>query len=222
MIAVISDIHGNLTALNSVLDHMNNPDSIIFCGDVVGYGPKPRECLRLVEEKADYFVSGNHDRIVLTSRTYNSESAREGIRHSKANLHNRDFEWLSSIPREIEEEIDDRSLRVIHSHPDPSSIKHVHKDEIREEFGGYLDTDILIYGHTHVPVNQTYEDCLVLNPGSVGQPRDSDSRASYATIDLESLNAEIHRVEYDISETEEAIEEANLPKRTAQRLYNGN
>ena len=222
MIAVISDIHGNLTALESVLNDMDSPEYIICAGDIVGYGPKPRECLKIVKEEADYVISGNHDRIVLTAETYNSESAREGIKHSKTRLYNEDFEWLSSIPKEISSEINSRSFRLIHSHPQPEYMKHVYENEILGEFEDYLDKDLLIYGHTHVPVNQTYNDCLVLNPGSVGQPRDSDKRASYATINTENMSSDIHRVKYDISDTQKAVKKSGLPDRTAERLYDGN
>lgn len=221
MIGIVSDIHGNITAIRAVLEDMEDVDCIVCCGDIVGYGPKPRECVQLIKDNSDIVISGNHDNMVVGSGNYNSNSAREGIKHARKQLYNDDFRWLENLQDSRVEEIAGLDFRIVHASPS-GGINHIYEDQLEDAFSEYFDTDVFLYGHTHIPVNKFIDGCLVINPGSVGQPRDGDSRASYATIDPDNLEAEIHRVEYNIDQTRDNIEDYSLPSRTAERLYEGN
>jgi putative phosphoesterase len=221
-VAIISDIHGNLTALEAVEDKLDDlgVEYALCAGDIVGYGPRPRQCVDKVHQMVGGTVSGNHDRKVINGGSYHSRGARRGIEHAISELENPQFQLLESSPRTVIDETLGVSWQLTHSSPHiTDSVEHVYEDEISSVFGPYIETDVLFYGHTHVPVNTVVEDCLVVNPGSVGQPRDGNPKASFAVIDFESVSAEIHRVQYNIDKTAREIRAADLPEDTAKRLY---
>lgn len=216
-VGIISDTHANLPALERVLEDMPDVDRIICCGDIVGYGPYPKACIDVIRDVSDLTIVGNHDVTVLRGQTYNSTTARHGIEFAKQRLYQEDYEWLDTLSGTAETE----ELQVVHSHPNPDNIAHVYAGRIKTEFSQYFERDIFIYGHTHEPVNTVVDETLVVNPGSVGQPRDGDPRASYAVLDTEDVSCELQRVEYDIDRTVEKLREENFPPEMVERLQEG-
>jgi len=216
-LGVVSDIHSNLVALETVLEDMPDVDRLVCAGDVVGYNPWPAECVEELRERSVPTVMGNHDRMVATGRNFRGNGmAQAGVEHANAALNDVQRAWVENLPRE--RTLADGRVKVVHDHPDVTD-----KYTYPEEFGPHLlgDEDVLILGHTHVQHHEAYADGVVLNPGSVGQPRDRDPRAAYAVVDLDDLTVTEHRVEYDVEAVQQAVQEAGLPPGTADRLTEG-
>lgn len=246
---VISDIHGNLAALEAVLDdaQARKYRETAFLGDALGYGPRPREVLALLRELDPICVLGNHDAWAL-------EIARGGdpvgdgvvgqaLRWQLGQLAPGDLKWVGEWP----DGFDDDQIGGRYRHGSPSAL-NTYVDSLQDareafaQWGGRL----CFVGHTHLP--SAYASLIaptgawikhhalsdggpyqvppparvILNPGSVGQPRDGDPRASYAIYDSRTGVFEVFRVRYDIARTQAEIREAGLPEVLASRLEIGN
>jgi putative phosphoesterase len=216
-VGVISDVHSNRVALERVLADMPAVDALVCAGDVVGYNPWPGECVDELRERDVPTVMGNHDRMVATGENFRGNGmAQAGIRHANEALNDVQRTWVENLPRE--RTLFDGRVKLVHDHPDVQD-----KYTYPEEFGPHLlgEEDALILGHTHVQHHERYDEGVVLNPGSVGQPRDRDPRAAYAVLDLDDLAVTEHRVEYDTEHVQDAVHDAGLPPRTADRLEDG-
>ena len=219
-LAVISDVHGNRTALAAVLEEIESAavDRVACLGDIVGYGPNPSACTASVRQVADFVVQGNHDRTVHTPGRYASHpTAGPGLRHAATELDEEALEWLDSLPEQ--RTVDEGSVLLVHSHPEyrgryvsPYAFETVAQD---------VDAEVLLLGHTHVQSAETAAGTLVVNPGSVGQPRDGDADAAYAIVDTETWTADLRRVEYPIAPVRDAVESVGLPDEAWQRLTEG-
>lgn len=239
-IGVISDVHGNRVALEAVLADLPPVDALVNAGDVVGYNPWPAECVEAMMTPAESPVvpeqvasavertsppdwsgvptaSGNHDRAVVEGTSFRfNKMASAGVEYAREHLTDRHLSWLGDLP--AERTLFDGRLRVVHGHPDDPN-RYTYPDDFRP---GLLDgADALVMGHTHVQHHETYDEGVVLNPGSVGQPRDGDPRAAYAVLDLDDLTVEERRVEYDVARVQAAVEEAGLPDAIGARLMEG-
>lgn len=216
-VAVISDVHANLVALDAVLEDIDGPEEIVCAGDVIGYNPWPAECIERLRELEVPTISGNHDRMLTSGRDFGANSmAQAGIRHARETCSEDELAWLEELP--VERTEFDGRLKLVHGHPDAPD-----RYTYPEDFGPHLlgEEGVLVMGHTHVQGAEAYEEGIVMNPGSVGQPRDRDPRAAYAVVDLDSMDVELRRVEYDIERVVEEIEKVGLPERTAERLRVG-
>ena len=216
-VGVLSDLHANLPALNAVLEDLPPVDALVCAGDVVGYNPWPAECVAFVRERGVPTVMGNHDRAVAAGSTFKFNSmASAGVEYANGQLTDEDLDWLGSLP-ETRWEFDDR-VRIVHGHPDDPD-RYTYPADFDPSLLG--TEDVLVLGHTHVQHAAVYAEGIVVNPGSVGQPRDGDPRAAYAVVDLDSLTVEERRVAYDVDAVRGAIEEAGLPTRLGTRLLEG-
>jgi len=216
-VGVISDIHGNEIALDAVLADMPAVDALVCAGDVVGYNPWHAACVEAVRERQIPTVQGNHDRAVAgDQRVAFNSMAGAGVKHARETLNDDQVDWLAALPEE--RRVFDGRLKIVHGHPDDPD----HYTYPAEFTPGLLDDeDVLVMGHTHVQHHAVFDEGVVCNPGSVGQPRDGDKRAAYAVVDLADLSVEEHRVEYDVDAVVAAIEEAGLPSRIGSRLELG-
>ncbi|WP_281195708.1 metallophosphoesterase [Halorubrum sp. F4] len=244
-VGLLSDVHANLPALEAVLDDMPPVDSIVCAGDVVGYNPWPAECLVRVREVSAGTVRGNHDRTVETPERYRANRMAEaGLEHAKRELSTEGLAWLASLPRATW--FADGRYHLVHSHPAPDREdayvypeefpaldRHLDAlaDDAPDDAGGDRDStgdrgsggdfDGLVLGHTHVQGARSVDGRLVVNPGSVGQPRDGDPDAAYAVLDVDAGEVDLRRVAYDVDRVAEAVEREGLPERTGERLYRG-
>jgi|APHM01.1.fsa_nt_gi phosphoesterase, MJ0936 family len=222
-IGLISDIHANLPALQAVLDDMPAVDRLICAGDIVGYNPYPSACVDLVRERCDTVIKGNHDRTVQTPFQYaHSEMARAGLEYANKALSQEQHEWLESLPPRAE--CADGQFKLAHSHPDPDRLgEYVMPEDFTAVADHLSECRGVVLGHTHVQHAETVDGNTIVNPGSVGQPRDGDPAAAYAVIELRTDMADVslYRTSYDINQIVEKLNETNLPERTAQRLYAG-
>lgn len=214
-LGVISDVHANLPALEAVLDDMPEVDELVCLGDVIGYNPYPGECLDLVREECDVVLQGNHDREIEAPERYGrNEQAFKGLELARKELDSDDVEYLLELPEKSE--LAEGDVLAVHSHPEVTD-QYVMPDDF-PKVEKYLDGyDALLLGHTHVQHEERFDEGLVLNPGSVGQPRDGTS-AAYAVLDTETLKTEFYRTGYDVLEVVEEINRAGLPDETGERL----
>ena len=216
-VGLVSDIHGNKVALDAVLEDMPSVDALLCAGDVVGYNPWPAECLAWVREAGVPTVMGNHDRAVAGGGSFSFNSqAGAGVRYTREHLSEEDIAWLGDLP-DTRVAVDGR-VKVVHGHPDnPDRYTFP-----REFAPGLLDEeDVLVLGHTHIQHHAVFEEGIVVNPGSVGQPRDGDPRAAYALVDMDEMSVDERRVEYDVDRVVAAVEEADLPGEIGRRLREG-
>jgi predicted phosphodiesterase len=239
--AVLSDIHGNVEALQAVLKDIKTRsiDSIICLGDIVGYYPDPERCIELVQEHVDDCVAGNHDyaainRIDIQTFTYYAYAAMEWTRN---HLSDKAKEFLATLPLTIEKD----GIFITHSSPsNPHDWIYVFPDSEDAVFEAFnsLVFRLNFIGHTHWPSIMIQEDDKIIlhsdhsikldsknfyliNVGSVGQPRDFDSRCCYAVYDTDRKDISLVRVPYDYTITQRKILDNNLPAFLAQRLEKG-
>jgi diadenosine tetraphosphatase ApaH/serine/threonine PP2A family protein phosphatase len=237
--AVVSDVHGNLEALRAVLaDAAERADGVLCLGDVVGYGADPEACMALVDESAAVVLAGNHEHGVsgaLDLRWFNA-AARTALVWTRSQLDADGRAWLGSRP--LVADVEDATL--VHASPAaPDEWDYLVTPN--DGFGvfGAFQSRVCFVGHTHVPTvwsvgssgrqyqqdptGITLEDGrrYVLNVGSVGQPRDGDTRASYAVWDVESRAVSFRRVPYDVQTARRKILDAGLPRRLSDRLAVG-
>lgn len=216
-VGVIADIHANLPALEAVLEDLPAVDVLVCAGDVIGYNPWPGECVDVLVDRGVHTVMGNHDRMLVTGGNFvGNRMARAGIDHAREVLTDDQRAWLAGLPPE--RRLFDGRLHLVHGHPDDPD-RYTYPDEFGPDL---LGTEaVLVLGHTHLQAYDVSPAGVVLNPGSVGQPRDGDPRAAYAVLDLDGPTVDAGRVPYDIDAVRAAVREAGLPGRTARRLRDG-
>ncbi len=216
-VGVIADVHGNKPALTAVLDAMPPVEAIVNAGDVVGYNPWPADCVERLRAREIPTVMGNHDRAVAAGSTFRfNELARAGVEHARQQLDEEQQAWLGRLPDR--ERVLDGRIRLVHGHPEDPD-RYTYPNEFTPELLG--DEEVLVMGHTHVQHAETYPDGVVVNPGSVGQPRDGDPRAAFAVVDPTTHEVDLHRVSYDIDRVVDAVKAAGLPERIGTRLLEG-
>ena len=216
-IGAISDIHGNKPALQAVLADMPDVDHVVCAGDVVGYNPWPVDCLRTVKRQAIPTVQGNHDRAVGSEATFRfNELARAGVEFAKDRLSDDERMWLAELP--TSRSIAGGRVRVVHGHPDDPD-RYTYSADFSPRMLG--DESLLILGHTHIQHHEQFDDGTIVNPGSVGQPRDGNPDAAYAVIDLDAGTVEERRVPYDIESVCRRIDAVGLPSELGKRLRRG-
>ena len=222
-LAIIADIHSNIHALEAVVRELDEIDhDLLLCaGDIVGYGANPNECCGRVRDLADLVVFGNHELAALTEDVIwmNPHAAKAAIWTSKS-LTRESKEFLSQLELEARVKADDRQCAMYHGSV-RSAIRYVYEDDVDAAMLQAADCSLLVLGHTHVPYAVRFPQGIAVNPGSVGQPRDGDPRASFAILDTASLQCEIRRIQYDIEGAWEAIVEAGLPEYLGERLLVG-
>lgn len=218
-VALLADIHANLPALERVLECVGELPKFC-CGDLVGYNPFPNEVIEIVKKEKIVSILGNHDHAVLTGDTswFNS-TAKKAVEWTKEELTSESFNFLKNLPQ-----VYDNEFYMIHGSPKDPLEEYVFPEDpeyVFLDFFNYTNSSIIVLGHTHAPFIKKINERLIFNPGSVGQPRDHDSRASYAILDTGTLEVEIKRIEYDIEKTTKKIRESGLPGRLAMRLFSG-
>jgi predicted phosphodiesterase len=242
-ILVISDIHANLTALDTVIKDAGNFDQVWCLGDVVGYGPQPNECINRLRGLNLTCLAGNHDLAVAGKAALwdFTKDAQEVIFWTRHWLTSINHNWLTSLS---ETPIDTgHGITLVHGSPRDPVWEYITEKDVAKNNLDLFHTPICLNGHTHMPaiyrkswddwriveenprVNQPIRlntlDRMFINPGSVGQPRDEDPRAAYALLDLEAMTITQRRVQYDFAATQKLMKQAKLPNRLIRRLRFG-
>jgi len=224
---VVSDVHSNLQALRRVLEDAGLFDLAICAGDIVGYGPDPIKCVKTFVERGFRCIAGNHDAAVVTGDVLGfNPYAAEAISINRLLLDDERRMWLGRLPVRLMLNIEGVKVVVFHGSPRDPLNEYVFPMEASHLAAEFLDVtgaDLLILGHTHVPYVQRSGLGMIVNPGSVGQPRDLDPRASYMIIEVEEGEVSIdqRRVEYDVDEVASRMRKQGLPDVLATRLYYG-
>ncbi len=217
---VISDIHGNAAALRAVL---GVPHDLVLClGDLVGYGPRPAACVDTIRQQATLCVQGNHDR-AFGARVPPGASARfqelamATTPIADAQLSDDDRRYLRELPRWGFIRLHGRQFMAVHATPRDPLYEYLGPDpDAWIERARSMSTDILLVGHTHLQFRIDAGDRVIVNPGSVGQPKDGDPRAAFAVIDDGEVT--LHRIAYDVEETIEALMASPVPSDAATSL----
>jgi len=243
-VAVISDIHANLPALEAVLEAIDRSgaDEIWCLGDVIGYGAEPDECADLVRERCAICLVGNHDLAVLGALDVASfsEAAAEAVHWTREHV----SEPTLALLRELEPAGERDGIALSHASPRDPVWEYVLSAEQADACFDVQPKRIALIGHSHVSLfftrplaeghgeirgAQSSDDtlldlgdgCWLINPGSVGQPRDGDPRAAWLELDTSEQTARFHRARYDIERAAASISSAGLPRRLADRLHVG-
>jgi diadenosine tetraphosphatase ApaH/serine/threonine PP2A family protein phosphatase len=231
-VAIISDIHSNLEALTVAFHDIGrrSVDRIVCLGDIVGYGASPRECLALVREATGDIVMGNHDQAAFDASVESSFNsyAREAIRWTRAQLSADEQAFLRSLPLSLSFD----NLLFVHSTPRiPEEWGYIFSSLEARSFDDDFAERVCFVGHSHRPFVYAMDPALrgpyrpteryIINPGSIGQPRDGDTRLSYGLLDTVAGSYENFRLEYDVRAAAERITAQKLPSRLAQRLFHG-
>jgi predicted phosphodiesterase len=237
-IAVISDVHSNLHALDAVLADAGSVDAIWHLGDIVGYGPEPDAVVDRLTTRGAIGVRGNHDAAACGGDEIDwfNTDARAAMEWTRRTISAATLAWLQALPQRREAE----DFTLVHGSALDPTWEYVTTTGAARESLGAIATTHGLNGHTHVPIafglagDRMATDApapmpgmdldgrrLLLNPGSVGQPRDGDPRASYLVLDLEARRASWGRVAYDIDAVRSRMRALGLPGRLSERLRYG-
>jgi len=226
-IALISDVHSNLEALEAVLGEAGDVVEVYCLGDIVGYGASPNEVIGLLVERGATCLLGNHDHAALEGDVgeFNPRAGAAALWTAKQ-LTEESRAFLGSLPRHRSLTMEGVRVYMAHGSPDDNLWEYVSPTTHSDLFDHYLEkveADAIALGHTHVPFSWESGRGRVFNPGSVGQPRDGDSRASYALVTLGEGRTDValKRVVYDIDAAAGKISAAGLPAVLGARLYSG-
>ncbi len=239
---IISDIHSNFTALQVVLEFLKgkNVDKIINCGDIVGYGPQPNECIKVLSQLNNVSsVIGNHDwAVAYNDKERFNNIALEAINWTQKQLTLDNYDYISSLEKTNKEDM----FIFVHGSPRVPLSEYIFGEVQAAGSFKCMSKDICFIGHTHTPICfectkkkkiKTLDVCkdfqvkldmgkkYIINVGSVGQPRDGDPRASVCTFDTEKMLCTFYRLEYDIESTQGKILELGLPGFLSHRLERG-
>jgi len=227
-VLIIADIHANVVALDEVLKRVGPVNIILHAGDIVDYNPWPREAIAKVKTLGIRSTMGNHDRDSAMNTPYGyNPLAQVSCHWTHHQLTSEDRQFLLNLPKKFEFSVGGLKVFICHGSPRDLLDEYVFPDTSKEtlkQLLGMTGVDILILGHTHIPLlTQFGDNQYILNPGGVGQPRDGDSRASCMVLNINrgKVSIEHFRVEYDIDKVTNAIIAAKLPKALAERLYFG-
>lgn len=238
----MSDIHANLAALRAVLDDIELRGGVekIWClGDIVGYGPDPQECLKLLCQTNHTCVAGNHDWAAigkLDTAEFNPDAAT-ACQWTAQQLHPADIAYLGNLPLVIEE----ADFTLVHGSPREPIWEYLTSTSLAQENLAYFKSPFCLVGHSHLPLIFSFDasvkcvssqfltdtglvlgrNRLIINPGSVGQPRDGNPQASYALYDSETRLVRLYRISYDIRSTQTRMVKYGLPRRLVARLNYG-
>lgn len=240
-IAIISDIHSNLAALEAVVKHAGTVDGWWCTGDIVGYGPQPNECIAKLLELDVRCIMGNHDHGVLnlSEIPWFNSTAGDALVWTETQLTPDSREFLTNLPTTRVE----GGFELVHGSPRQPLTEYVMSADIAEQSFRRMTEPVCFIGHTHVPssfaelpdrqettaVHQLPETGqnldafprMILNAGSVGQPRDGDPRAAYGFLDTAARTFTWRRVEYDVQRTQDLMRRAHLPIPLIERLSEG-
>jgi putative phosphoesterase len=234
-VAIISDIHGNITALEAVLDDLRaqSVERTYCLGDLVGYAPFPNEVTERIQRDGIPTIMGNYDDGVGFDRDEcgcayrDPEDQRLGdlsLMWTRKTVTVALKEFLRSLPPDIRFEVDGTRFRLVHGSPRRMN-EYLFEDRPLSSFqrlAATSETDVLVFGHTHKPYTKRVDGVLFINAGSVGKPKDGDPRACYVVLDTTSeVNVEFRRVPYDIQVVASAIRRNELPDKFATDLETG-
>jgi diadenosine tetraphosphatase ApaH/serine/threonine PP2A family protein phosphatase len=238
-IAILADIHSNLEALEAVLAALGRSriDRYVCVGDVVGYGADPAPCVAKVRELCEVVIAGNHDWAVAgrLSMEFFNAYARDAIVWTRTQISDDDMAWLRDLP--VRADVAGIATLVHSTLHNPTAFDYLLTSYDAHLSMAVLELPLCFVGHSHIPITFmekgglgfTFADTIdlakvdkaIVNPGSIGQPRDENPAAAYGILDTVKRRVTLHRVPYDVAAAARKIEKAGLPKVLADRLHVG-
>jgi len=222
-IAVLSDVHANLPALRAVLRDVDaiGPDEIWCAGDLVGYNPWPNETLEALQARRVRAIRGNHERAVLSGDTaWFNELAAAAVKWTRVHMSVSSVGYIKELEDRTRAIMGDGTVAMYHGSP-RNDDEYVLPWAATPDLLATARADIVILGHTHLPMAFAWPSGMLVNPGSVGQPRDGDSRAAWGILDTARCTFEVRRVPYDVDAVAKEIRRVGLPTELGDRLHAG-
>jgi putative phosphoesterase len=233
-VAVITDIHGNLPALQASLAAVDasGVDAIYCGGDLVGYGPHPNEVCALMEERRLPTIYGNYDYAIARDlddcgcayvTPHDRELGQRSVEWTLAHTDQSAKDFMRELPFDLRFELGAQRVRLVHGSPRKVN-EYLFEDKparLYERLAGLADCDVLVFGHTHKPWIREHAGVLFVNCGSVGKPKDGDPRCAFAVLELDDsglVGATIERVPYDAAAVAREVAAAGLPGEYADKL----
>jgi putative phosphoesterase len=232
-VAVITDIHANLPALEAALEATERTDvDAVYCGgDLVGYGPHPNEVCALIEERGIPTIYGNYDYAIARDlddcgcayrNRHDRELGQRSVEWTLAHTDRRSKDFMRGLPFDLRFDLGADRVRLVHGSPRRVN-EYLFADKPAHTFeriAAGADCDVLVFGHTHQPWVREYGGVLFVNCGSIGKPKDGDPRAAFAVLRLDGgwVAADIERVDYDAEAVARQLAPAGLPGEYAEKL----
>jgi putative phosphoesterase len=232
-VAVITDIHGNLPALEAALAHIEDLGiERVYCGgDLVGYGPHPNEVCALIEERGIPTIYGNYDYAIGRDLEdcgcayvdqHDRELGQQSVNWTLAQTGQHAKDFMRDLPFDLRFDVGEIQVHLVHGSPRKVN-EYLFEEKpasLYERLAAAEDADALVFGHTHKPWVHEYGGVLFVNCGSVGKPKDGDPRAAFAILrpDRPELDVAIERVDYDAEAVAREVEAAGLPEEYAEKL----
>ena len=233
-IAVITDVHGNLPALQASLDAIEQigVDTTYCGGDLVGYGPHPNEVCALIEDREIPTIYGNYDYAIARelddcgcayATQHDRELGQQSVAWTLANTNERSKAFMRGLAFDLRFDLGEVPIHLVHGSPRKVN-EYLFEDKpasLYERLAAAEDAKVMVFGHTHKPWMNTFGGVLFVNCGSVGKPKDGDPRCSFAILELEHAGqvvASIERVPYDHEAVAREVEAAGLPGEYAKKL----
>jgi putative phosphoesterase len=232
-IAVITDIHANLPALQAALARIDELgiESVYCGGDLVGYGPHPNEVVALVAERDIPAIYGNYDYAIARDledcgcayiTPHDRELGQGSVEWTLAHTDRRSKEWMRELPFDLRFDVGAASVHLVHGSPRKVN-EYLFEDKparLYERLAAAEDAGVMVFGHTHKPWVRSYGGVLFVNCGSVGKPKDGDPRGAFAVLEAEDagVRVTVERVEYDAPAVAREVAEAGLPQEFADKL----
>ncbi|MBU4374608.1 MAG: YfcE family phosphodiesterase [Euryarchaeota archaeon] len=223
LIGLIADVHSNAVALTSVLSVLKTSgvEKILHAGDIIGYNPYPDETIELFKKNNILSILGNHDRALITGDTSGFNPYAVAALEWTRNTASSDcVDYLLGLQNIESITVEGRRIVLVHGSP-YDIVEYIYPADAVPELLSAVNGDVLVLGHTHIQFKKEYTEGIIVNPGSVGQPRDGNPEAAFAVLDTVSGKIELKRVSYDIEKVIEDILAAHLPEKLAFRLRVG-
>lgn len=213
-VAIISDLHGNAAAVKAVLQRIKDSsvDQIYCLGDLVGYYPDPEEVINLVRENKMIAIVGNQDHALVNKIRTGSQIADSILDWTRENVSQENLTFLTSLPKKLEANFGGFRVLLAHGSPWDYLNERIYPDSSLDRFLT-LPHEIIVMGHTHIPFVKVIKNKYIINPGSVGQSRDGDPRASFAFLEIinNDVKVKIVRVSYDSTKIIRKIKAVRFP-----------
>ena len=223
LIGLISDVHSNVVALEAVLSEMDSlgVEKILHAGDIVGYNPYPNETIELFRKRKIISIRGNHERALLTGDTsdFNWHAAC-ALQWTSNTISRENLDYISKLKDTETISVDDVEIFLAHGSPnDPD--EYVYPEDVEPGLLAMTSSDILVLGHTHIQFKKEFKEGIIINPGSVGQPRDKNPASAFAILDTDTKRIELKRTGYDREKVIEDMRKTYLPEEIGFRLRDG-
>jgi putative phosphoesterase len=232
-VAVITDIHANLPALQAALARIDElgVDAVYCGGDLVGYGPHANEVCALIAERAIPTIHGNYDHAIARDlddcgcayiTAHDRELGQQSVDWTLAHTDQVSKDFMRTLPFDLRFDVGDSAVHLVHGSPRKVN-EYLFEDKpasLYERLAAAEDADVLVFGHTHKPWVREYGGVLFVNCGSVGKPKDGDPRGAFAVLEADAagVRVSIERVEYDAAAVAREVAEAGLPSEFADKL----